>query len=227
MDGSSYATAGKSCREIKRGLPSKAGDGKYWLLEPTTNKPFEGFCDMSTEGGGWTRFGSIAEPKKDLAICDQPPAAPFVEKGMFQFSRAMIMSHDTQKRVLVKETVAPYRQHMYDFGDICPGPEDFLAMITGDRGGDVKVWDWTESKWVANGEGRCNSDGHTQWNCSPKSGVRFHYPTRPFVQPAGGECHDKEWDWFTGYSPRFGDLAKLVKNWDGQYNKSPHDFYFR
>ena len=47
------------------------------------------------------------------------------------------------------------------------------------------------------------------------------------VQPLGGTCDGNRWDWFSGYSPRFGDLAKLVKNWDGKCNKTPHDFFFR
>ena len=69
-------------------------------------------------------------------------------------------------------------QHMYDFSEAAPKPGDFFAMITADQGGDVKVWNWKTASWQSNGPGRCNSDGHSQWNCSPKEGVRFHYPSR-------------------------------------------------
>jgi hypothetical protein len=34
----------------------------------------------------------------------------FVEKGMYQFSRPMINAPDVEKRVLIVETVAPFRQ---------------------------------------------------------------------------------------------------------------------
>ena len=67
---------------------------------------------------------------------------------------------------------------MYDFSEAAPKPGDFFAMITADQGGDVKVWNWKTASWQSNGPGRCNSDGHSQWNCSPKEGVRFHYPSR-------------------------------------------------
>ena len=63
----------------------------------------------------------------------------------------------------------------------------------------------------------------------PPSLLPFAFLSRPrsMVQPLGGTCDGNRWDWFSGYSPRFGDLAKLVKNWDGKCNKTPHDFFFR
>ena len=53
-DGVADATSGASCQEIKHFHPGSAGTGKYFLKGPA-NKTFEGWCDMSTEGGGYVK----------------------------------------------------------------------------------------------------------------------------------------------------------------------------
>ena len=60
----------------------------------------------------WTRFASISgkEGSVDLGICTVKADEDFVEKGMYQFSRPMINAPDVEKRVLIVETVAPFRQ---------------------------------------------------------------------------------------------------------------------
>ena len=56
-DGIADATSGTSCREIKQYHPGTAGTGKFFLKGPA-NKTFEGWCDMSTEGGGYVQCTS-------------------------------------------------------------------------------------------------------------------------------------------------------------------------
>ena len=82
--------------------------------------------------------------------------------------------------------------------------------------------------WQSSGNGQCNTNNHSQWNCEPPTGNRFHYATRDWVGD-GGSSSNTTWTWFTGYENAYasGNYAQLVKNWDGQYNKTPHELFFR
>ncbi|KAK3734210.1 hypothetical protein QZH41_013295, partial [Actinostola sp. cb2023] len=47
------ARPAKSCLDILVSSHSR-GTGVYWLDPPNTGNPIQGFCDMDTDGGGWT-----------------------------------------------------------------------------------------------------------------------------------------------------------------------------
>jgi len=52
-----------SCAEVLSVLPT-ATDGEYWL-DPTGAAPFEAWCDMSTDSGGWTLLAVVSDDGDD------------------------------------------------------------------------------------------------------------------------------------------------------------------
>jgi len=217
---------GKSCKHILDS-EGKVPSGKYWIDPDGAGgtAPREVAGDMTTEGGGWTPWMHITNSGAYKGLQGVANSTEWVNNGTFIFSKTLLKNSD--RMVLVKETVAPFRQHMYDFKQHTnPKGEDFVGTLTGDRGATVATWNWSTKKWQSSGNGKCNGNNHSQWNCTPPSGIRWHYGTRDWTGDGGGH-QNSGWAWFTSYANGYGDLGQLVKNWNNAINKTAHVLYVR
>jgi len=217
---------GTSCADILAS-EGKVPSGQYWI-DPDgkggTN-PWEVLCDMTTAGGGWTPWMKMTNGGAYKGLQGVPNSQEWVDNGTFTFSKTLLKN--SKRMVLIKETVAPFRVHMYDFKQHTnPTGENFVGTLTGDRGATVAVWNWATQKWQSSGNGKCNGNNHSQWNCTPPSGIRWHYATRDWTGDGGGHSNSG-WTWFTGYNEGYGNLSQLVANWNKAANKTAHINYIR
>ena len=121
--GTAAELAAESCQQIKLGYPDSAS-GVYWIQSITadTPVPFQVYCDMDSDGGGWTLILAQfeADPVTDWNEGFQGDYDPSLASGKsFALGRYDIPPH--VETAFGRGTVATYVDYVrfvYDTGDI-------------------------------------------------------------------------------------------------------------
>ena len=93
-DGSVVDCAAESCKTILDDGYS-IGDGTYWI-DPDGNGAFEAYCEMTTDGGGWTRVVNIQGNSKNHAGNVNPVGSVATLSGSARLSDTLISLLNTQ-----------------------------------------------------------------------------------------------------------------------------------
>lgn len=223
-------TYAASCEAYRRPTPpyvydGDTGTGTYWIDPDGAGgtAAFVVLCEQDVHDGGWTRFLALTTSGAFQSIQGVPNTTESVVNSTWTWSKRMF--YDSQREVLVREAVAPFRTHRYILNDATISNEAFVGMLTGDENGVVDVYNPQTDSYVTMSDAACNTNNHSQWNCDPVNGVRFHYGTRDWRGDGGASYSD----WiFTGYQNCCStNYAPYVENWNGVYNQTAHNLYVR
>ncbi len=134
--GTAAEFAADSCRQIKLGHPDSVS-GVYWIQSITadTPTPFQVYCDMDSDGGGWTLVAAQFEsdPVTDWNEGFQPDYDPSLAAGAsFALQRYDIPPHvETAFGRDTEATFVDYVRFVYDTSDIP------VVELTGKKTGEL------------------------------------------------------------------------------------------
>ena len=86
--GCSSATAATSCKALVANAGFSGGDGRYFI-SPGGVTSFEAFCDMTTEGGGWTRVFVLQAPATNCIMGTGAISDPRFTSACAKYTDAM------------------------------------------------------------------------------------------------------------------------------------------
>ncbi|XP_031564447.1 uncharacterized protein LOC116299869 [Actinia tenebrosa] len=129
LNGSSSSYPGHSCQNIKW-TGQDTGDGRYCINPGNTGTPFTVYCDMTTDGGGWTQI-------KNLTLKGPPSSGFAVYTNYRQISNLSTYEFVSQPALLQLKQEMGFKQLRYYCRKASVGRVFHIMTAKNDSGYDV------------------------------------------------------------------------------------------
>jgi len=208
LDNGTCGSIPKSCADLY--AQGKRKNGIYRLTSGDAKQTYKQHCileDTDHYTGGWTRFVRVEPGCESLNAFDNDCARGYTKSrtGCWEFD-GKIMAQASDKQVMAVGQGDLKRKYIAKLP--ASSGQDFVEMLTGDRGGMPEWYEWSKKSFVQGEGGNCNTNDHTQWNCVPQTGLHVHYASRSCLNDGGApaprtmycdRCTNNE-DWWLGFS---------------------------